>query len=146
MKQLYRPNVIVLTATKNMMNIPNGIFSNKRSLHISHLNISSLLRKTDEIRFILKQSNASIIGISESKLDSSILNSDVDIIEDYDLIRISRLRRGGRIGCYTRKSLFFNHKPGFCPNTESIFIDIFCLNQSQLWWVCYVRHLISPDL
>ena len=78
-----------------MMNIPNGIFSNKRSLHISHLNISSLLCKIDEIRFILKQSNASITGISESKLDSSILNSDVDIIEDYDLIRIDRLRRGG---------------------------------------------------
>ena len=38
----------------------------KKILHILHLNINSLL-----LRFIAKRSNASIIGISESKLDSS---------------------------------------------------------------------------
>ena len=43
------------------------------------MNINSLLLKTDDIRFIAKQSNPSIIGISESKLDSSILNSELDI-------------------------------------------------------------------
>ena len=34
-----------------------------------------LLPKVDEIRFIVKKSNVSIIGISESKLDLSILNN-----------------------------------------------------------------------
>ena len=93
--------------------------------------------KIDEIRFFPKQSNASIIGISESKLDSSILNSEV-VIEGYDLIRVDRLPRGGRVACHVRKSLSYNHKSGFSPNTESIFTDIFCLNQSQFWWVCYI--------
>lgn len=37
-------------------------------------NINSLLPKVDEIGFIAKQSNASIIAIIKSKLDSSILN------------------------------------------------------------------------
>ena len=55
-------------------------------MHILHLNINRLLPKIDEIRFIAKQSNASIIGISECELDSSILNSELDI-DEYDLIR-----------------------------------------------------------
>ena len=52
-----------------------------KGLHILHLKINSLLPKMDEIRFITKHSNASIIGISESKLDWSILNSELDIEE-----------------------------------------------------------------
>ena len=57
----------------------------KKSLHILHLNINSLLSKIDEIHFITKQPNTSIIGISEFKLDSSILNSELDI-DKHDLI------------------------------------------------------------
>ena len=51
----------------------------KKSLLILHLNINSLLPKIDDICYSAKQSNHSIIGISESKLDSSILNSELDI-------------------------------------------------------------------
>ena len=65
-------NAIVLTTPKNLT-IPSGIFSKKKDLHILHLNINNLIPKIDEIRFTAKQSNASIIGISESKLDPSIL-------------------------------------------------------------------------
>ena len=45
----------------------NGKISKKKCSHILRLNISSLLRKIDEIRFV---------GISESKLDSSVINSE----------------------------------------------------------------------
>ena len=88
------------------------------------MNISSLLPKIDKICFITKQSNASIIGISESKLDSSILNKKLDI-DDYNLFRLDHSRRGGRVSCYIRKSLSYNHKTNFCRNIESIFIGIF---------------------
>ena len=96
----------------------------KKGLHILHLNINSLLPKIDEIRFIAKQSNHYIIGISESKLDLSILNSELDI-DEYDLIRLDHSRKGGGVACYIRKSLSYNHKTSFCRNNESIFIDIF---------------------
>ena len=101
----------------------------KKSLHILHLNINSLLPKIDEIRFIAKQSNASIIGISESKLDSSILNSELDI-DEYNLVRLDHSRRvveggGGEVTCCIRRSLSYNHKSSFCCNIESIFTDIF---------------------
>ena len=85
------------------MKIPNGRLS-KKGLHNLHLNINSLLPKIDEIRLTAKQSNASTNGISKSKLDSSILNSELDI-EDYDLVRLNSSKRGGRVACYIRKSL-----------------------------------------
>ena len=100
MNQLCCQNVIILTAIKTMI-ISNEIFS-KRGLHILHLNINSILTKINEIQFITNESNASITGISESKLDQSILNSEVDI-EDYDVIRMDCSRRGGRVSCYNRK-------------------------------------------
>ena len=44
-----------------------------RGLHFIHLNINSLLPKIEELRIIAKSTNAAIIGISESKLDESVL-------------------------------------------------------------------------
>ena len=93
-------------------------------MHILHLNINSLVPKVNKIHFILKQSHGSIIGISESKLGLSILNSKLDI-DDYDLIRLDSSQREGEFTCYIRKSLSYNHKTKFCFNIESIFIDIF---------------------
>ena len=91
-----------------------------------------MLPKIDEICFIGKKSSASINGISESKQDSSFLNSEVDIV-GYDIIRLNRSRRRGEVICYIKKSLSYNHKTSFCPNIESIFMDIFWSNQSQFW-------------
>ena len=65
----------------------------EKVLHILHLNVNSLLPKINNISYIAKQSNASIIEISESKLDSSILNNQLDI-ENYNLISMDRSRRG----------------------------------------------------
>ena len=113
MTQLCLQNTNSLGCHKAHANCKWKVFK-KKGLHILHLNIESLQPKIDEIRFIAKQSNASIIGISESKLDSFILNSELDIGE-YDLIRLDHIR----------KSPSYNHKTNFCRNTESILIDIF---------------------
>ena len=76
-------------------------------MHILHLNVSSLLPNIDEIGFTAKQSNALIIGISETKLDSSTSNSEVDIIG------LGRSRRGGGVACYIKKSLSYTYKSIF---------------------------------
>ena len=82
------------------------------------MNLNSLLPKIDDIHYIAKQSNASIIGISKSKLDSTILNSEVDIENKC-------LRTEGGVAYYIRKSLSYNHKSTFCGHTKTIFINIF---------------------
>ena len=99
-------------------------------MHFLHFNINSLLPKTDEINFIAKQSNASTIGINESKLNTSVTNIEVNFV-GYDVIRMDRSRRGGGFACYIIKSLSYNHKSSFCPNIEIISTDIF-LTKSKL--------------
>ena len=103
------------------MTIPNGKFSKRRACIFYNLNINSLI---DEIHSIAKQSNASVIGISESKLDSSFLTSEIDA-DQYDLIRLCHSRRERRVACYIRKSLSYNHKTRFCRKIESNFIRHF---------------------
>ena len=38
---------------------------NKKGLHFLHLNVNSLLPKIDEVKYIAKRTNATIIGNSE---------------------------------------------------------------------------------
>ena len=48
-------------------------------LHFIHLDINSLLSKIDELREIIKISNQTVIGITETKLDNSIIDSEISI-------------------------------------------------------------------
>ena len=50
-----------------------------RGLHFIHININRLLPKIEQLRRIACQSNAAVIGISESKLDNSIFDSEIEI-------------------------------------------------------------------
>lgn len=90
----------------------------KEGMHILHLHINILISKIDEVCCV------PIIGIGQSKLDLSILNTKADM-EVYDVIRLNCSGRGGGVTWYIIKSLSYNHKLGCCPNTEKNFIDTF---------------------
>ena len=64
----------------------NGVFLTMEGLHFLHLNINSLLPKIDKLRHIARLTNAAVIGIAESKLDDSVLTSEIDI-DGFDLLR-----------------------------------------------------------
>ena len=95
----------------------------KRGLHFIHINVNSMLPKIDELRSIAKKSNAAVIGITESKLDESVLNSEIHI-DNYSLIRCDRNRHGGGVACYVRDDISYNQKTTFNSGVENIFIDI----------------------
>ena len=103
----------------------------KKGIHFVHININSLLPKINELQYLTKLSNASIVGYSEIKLDDSISSSEIEI-EDYDLLRFDRSCRGGSVACYIKKSLAYNYKEKFCKSTESVFIDIFLPNAKPI--------------
>ena len=84
----------------------------------------SLLPKIDELKYLTKLSNASMVGIGETKFYASILSSEIEI-EGYDLLSLDRSGRGGGVACCIKKYLAYNYKEKFCKNTESIFINIF---------------------
>ena len=50
-----------------------------RRMHFIHININSLWPKSDEVRYIANITNASIIGISETKLDETISSSELQV-------------------------------------------------------------------
>ena len=73
---------------------------------------------------LLKLSEAAVIGISESKLDDSVLSSEIQI-ENYDLICSDRNRHGGGVACFIRNNLSYNMKSFLPSEIENIFIEIF---------------------
>jgi len=83
--------------------------SKDRGMKIAHLNIRSLPQKIDEVKFILKNNNFNILGLTESflseKHDDCLYN-----IPDYEMVRRDRKNRyGGGIVCYLHKSVKFEH-------------------------------------
>ena len=94
----------------------------KRRMHFIHININGLLPKIDEVRYIANITNASIIGISETKLDGDRWRLEVD---GYDLVRLDQSRRGGGVACYIKSLIVYSYKNSFCSNTEGIFVGIF---------------------
>ena len=58
------------------------IFKTK-CLHLIHLHVTSRLSKIDELRYIANFSNAAVIGISDSRVDKSITDSEIIIVMVY---------------------------------------------------------------
>ena len=91
-----------------------------RGLHFFHSNVNSLLSKIDELRDIVNHIIPAILGITESKLDSTVTNAEVNI-NGYSIIRNDRNRNGGGVACYIRNDLCFNIKNIFSNSIEHVF-------------------------
>jgi len=100
----------------------SGVFE-QHGLHFIHLNINSILSKIDELRLIALKSNAAVIGITESKLDESVLDGEVEI-DGYIPLRADRSRQGGGVVCYIRHDLPFNRIDLYSEDIEHIFLDL----------------------
>ena len=87
------------------------------------MNINSLLSKIDELREIARKTRATVIGITESKLDGSVLDGEINI-DGYELVRSDRNRHGGGVACYIRSDISFNVRGDFSSEIENIFFDI----------------------
>ena len=95
----------------------------KRGLHFVHLNINSLPSKTEELRKITKNTNSAVIGLSETKLDKTIFDSEVSI-QNYSFIRKDRNRKGGGAACYIRSDICFNSQNYLLDEIENISFDL----------------------
>ena len=116
-----------------------------KGFQLLHLNVNSLLPKTDELRNIAKLSNAAVIVITGLKLGNCSFDSEIQIdnyqmipcdnsiiifltqkcqIDYYQIIRCNRNRKGGEIACYVRNDLSYIEKDFFPEETENIFFEI----------------------
>ena len=79
----------------------------KKGLHFIHLNIRSLPPKLDELRIIARNTRAACICITETWLDETVLDSEIQI-QNYSIRRKDRNRHGGGVCIYVRTDLAFN--------------------------------------
>ena len=75
------------------------------------------------IVFCRKQMNAAVIGITEAKLDNYILDSEIQI-DNYQILRCDRNRKGGEVACYVRNDLSYNEKDFFPEKIENLLFEI----------------------
>ena len=95
----------------------------KRGMHFIYININSLLSKIDEVPYIANITSASIIGVSETKLDETFFSSELEV-DGYDLVRLDRSKRDRGVTCYIKSLISYSCKDSFCSNTESVIVDI----------------------
>ena len=88
-----------------------------------HLNINSLLPKIDELSYMTRLSNAAVIGISDSKLDKFVTNSEI-LIDNCDLLRCDRNGNRGGIALSIRSDLSYTQKNLFPKDIENVFFEI----------------------
>ena len=112
------------------------------NLKIISLEIFSLLPHIDELRIFAADKGPHIIGIQETKLDSTVENSDINI-DEYSIIRNDRnLNRGG-VALYIHNSLVFkNFDEVSDPNVESVSAKIKVGNYKPFIVTCLYR---PPD-
>ena len=95
----------------------------KRGLHFLHINVNSLLSKIDELRDVVGHTKPAILGITESKLDTSVSDQEVNI-RGYSILRSDRSRYGGGVACYVRANLCFNRRNVFSNSIENVFFHL----------------------
>ena len=71
---------------------------------MAFLNIVSLPKKIDEIRYSMSNKHIDLIGFSETRLDSNISDNVIDL-DGYDIVRKDRSRNGGGVCIYVRSSI-----------------------------------------
>ena len=88
------------------------------------LSIFSLIPHLDELRIFLNEQRPHIIGITETKIDSNIDNSHIEI-DDYVVERNDRNRHGGGVAMYIHKSVSYRLREDLSnSDTESISIQV----------------------
>ena len=94
-----------------------------RGMHFFHLNINSVLPKIDELRIIAKETKPSLIGLTETKIDNTVNDEEIQI-PGYILERSDRNRKGGGVACYIKSDISYNVINTFSDEIENIFVDI----------------------
>ena len=67
--------------------------------------------------------NISVLGITEAKLDSTVNNEKLKV-DGYNLLRSDKNKNGGGVACYIKNNIAHNRKLRISENIENIVLDI----------------------
>ena len=96
----------------------------RKCLHFLHINIRSLLPKISELRSLVSKASPAVVAISESWLDESVPDNEINI-QEYTVLRHDRNRCGGGVCIYVRNDIGFNSRPDLHNDQlENIWLEI----------------------
>ena len=72
---------------------------------------------------LVKKTKATFIAITESKLDHTIPDLEVNL-PGFDILHCDKNRNGGGFACYIRKDLRFNKMALNCKESKNIIFEI----------------------
>ena len=78
--------------------------STTNGLKIAHLNVNGLQKKIDDLKILVNCAKLDVLTISETKLNSEILNAEIDI-PNFKLFRLDCDRHGGGVAIYCKDNL-----------------------------------------
>ena len=81
-----------------LQDLVHTLTTTAKHLKIAHLNVRGLRKKVDELRILLKLCRFDVFGVTETHLNSEIIDGETDI-EDYNLIRRRQTRQTRRGLC-----------------------------------------------
>ena len=95
-----------------------------RGLHSMHLNVRSLLPKIDEVRRIAQTTSIPVMCFTETWLDATITDPEIEI-ENYLVVRRDRNRNGGGVCMYIRSDVAFDPRLDLArDDLEAIWVNI----------------------
>ena len=103
--------------------IPNSSADSIKGVCIMCLNINSILKHFDEIKIFLDEKKPHIMGLNETKLDSSIGDDELSI-EGYSLVRKDRNTHGGGVALYVHNDIPFIKRLDLACELESISVEV----------------------
>ena len=99
------------------------VFKNKGT-PLWHLNVNCLLSKIEELTTLAFNTNISVLGITETKLDNNVSNDWLKI-DVYNSLRSDRNKNGGVVACCIKKNVAHNRQSiSISRNMENIVLDI----------------------
>ena len=115
---LYNSRTLISSLNKCEVTCPK-----LKGFRIEHLNIASLMKHKDKLSIFISKQPFDVLCINETRLDSSIYNSGVEIA-GYDLIRKGRNRNGGGVAICVRSVIPYINRTELSPDTaEAICLE-----------------------
>lgn len=108
-----------------------------KGLLFVHANVRSLLPKISEISLFLHRTKTAIFAVSETWLDETVTDGEINI-DGYNVLRQDRNRHGGGVCIFIKNSLNYDVKSISIPSFECLFIDILLPSTKPITFgVCY---------
>ena len=102
--------------------VPLHSIANIKGFKLACININSLYKHIDEIRYILMSSPLEVLAINESKLDNTITDGEIHI-PGYVIIRKDRNRHGGGVAIYIKENISCSVRHDLAPDQ----LDMVCV-------------------